>query len=136
LRSEISALAEKLAEERVEEISPIVEQQINPESFENASYSVELSGYESASYSSSSYYDLVKGDYGISASTSNEVLAYEHEFLQSAQEIASNTREGDISNNPYVDTKLDTNKKYIKEDIKLFSPVLWLVMYEGKLTFN
>ncbi|MEM3154847.1 MAG: hypothetical protein QW165_04775 [Candidatus Woesearchaeota archaeon] len=135
-----SPLAEKLSDfaEIVETISPVIEQQIDSESYESTEYSIDLPGYSSSSYDAGKYYDLVKDDAGetIGASITEVFSDYEHRFLEEAQEIATNTREGKNTNHPFVEPQVDTNQKYIKEQIKLVSKSTWEVMYYGKIKFN
>ena len=131
-----SSLAEKLEAETLETISQLIEQQINPESFESTSYSIDLPGYSSSSYDASKYYDMLQGEDGKTSALVSGTTDYQHEFLQEAQQIASQVRQGDTSNHPFVEAQIDTNIKYIKESIKLVSPALWKLMYEGKIIFN
>ncbi len=146
--SAVQSLREKLLPEEDEEqvnqpaeldaLSSVVEQQMDSESFENTSYSINTP-YESSSYETGkNYYELIVGDDDkpVGASFTAVMSAYEHEFLQEAQNIANGVREGDNANHPFVEAQIDTNQKYIKESVKLMSPGLWQVMYEGKLTFN
>lgn len=128
-----SPLTEKLD---VESISPVVEQQMDPESFESTSYSIDLPGYSSSSYDSGKYYELVQGENGETSATVSGSTDYQHEFLQEAQQLATQIRQGDTTNHPFVEAQVDTNIKYIKDSIKTVSPVIWKLMYEGKLTFN
>jgi hypothetical protein len=131
-----SPLTEKLDKEAIESISPVIEQQIDPESFESASYSIDLQGYSSSSYDSSKYYDLIQGENGEASATVSGSTDYQHEFLQEAQQLATQMKQGDATNHPFVEAQIDTNIKYLKESIKTVSPVIWKLMYEGKLTFN
>ena len=128
-----SPLAEKL---EVESVSPVVEQQLDPESFESTSYSIDLPGYSSSSYDSGKYYDLIQGENGETSATVSGSTDYQHEFLQEAQELVSQIKQGDTTNHPFVEAQIDTNIKYLKDSIKTVSPVIWKLMYEGKLTFN
>jgi hypothetical protein len=130
-------LTEKLDKEAIESISPVIEQQLDPESFESASYSIDLPGYSSSSYDSSKYYDLIQGENGETGATVSSTTDYQHEFLQDAQELVSQIRQGEKTNCPYVEASFDTNIKYLKESIKtVFSDAVWKLMYEGKIIFN
>src|SRR5574341_474860 len=98
-----SPLAEKVDAEAIEAISPVIEQEMNPESFESTSYSIDLPGYSSSSYDASKYYDLVQGENGDTSATITGTTDYQHEFLQEAQEIASKVSQGDKTNHPFVE---------------------------------
>ena len=133
----IKDLKDKPLTEKVEEletISPVIEQQLDTESYESTSYSI---GTEYNGTSTKAYYERMNVDADETTMTASfSCSAYEHEFLQQAQEIASNTREGDKNNHPFVEAQIDANIKYVKDSIKTISPVTWKLMYEGKLTFN
>ncbi len=140
LRGRQSELIDRIedAQEEPESISPVIEQQLDPDSYESTSYSIDV-GYGSSIYDGTkNYYDLVRGENGapVGASFTAVMNAYEHELLENAQEIQNQSRAGDDSNHPFVEAQADTNKKYIKEQIKLVSPGLWQIMYYGKIKFN
>ncbi len=106
--------------------------------FENTSYSIDIQHYESSAYEGSStknYYELVNagGTYSVSGTS---VESFEHDLLVTAQNVASNMGEGDCANRPYIDSDIDSNLKHAKDSVKLFSPALWIMMYDGKITFN
>jgi hypothetical protein len=128
-----SPLTEKLD---AETISSIIEQQIDPESFESTSYSIDLPGYSSSSYDAGKYYDMVQGENGEPSATVTGSTDYQHEFLQEAQQLATQIRQGSEANHPFVEAQIDTNIKYLKDSIKIISPVMWKLMYEGKIIFN
>ncbi len=126
----IKEVKEELAD-KVEDVADFVEQPIDAEAFNDVSYSIETP-YEFSSYSGEkSYYELSKEG---SAEFSYE--AYEHEFLQAVQEIASSTKQGDGNNNPFVEAQIDCNLRDKKDAIKMVSNTLWQMMYDGKIIFN
>jgi hypothetical protein len=122
-----------------EEISPVIEQQIDPESFESTSYSIETEGYSSSTYETGrNYYELVMGDGDkpIGASMTAVYSAFYHELLQDVQEIAANTRAGDESRHTYIEPHVDFDTRDKKNSVKLVSVAVWQAMYDGKLRFN
>ncbi len=121
----------------IDELSPVIEQQLDPQSYESTDYRIETP-YASSSYDGEkNYYQLTNSDGGtIGASFTSVMSEYEHETLEQAQNIQNNTREGDQTSNPFVEPQIDMNQKYIKESVKLVSPALWQVMYYGKIKFN
>jgi hypothetical protein len=131
-----SPLTEKLDAETIETISSVIEQQTDPESFESTSYSINLPGYESSSYTGKTYYEMANEGETVGASMAEVQTDYEHKFLQEAQQIASQIQQGSTTNHPFVEAQIDTNIKYIKDSIKIISPAIWKLMYEGKITFN
>ena len=145
LREKDIALIEKVEDspaepttEDLDTLSPVIEQQLDPESYESTSYSIDV-GYGSSTYAGEkNYYKLANGDDGktIGASFTAIMSENEHETLEQGQDIQNKARASDQTNHPWVDVTLDTNVKYIKEQIKLVTPALWMVMYEGKLKFN
>jgi len=137
LRERKEELVEKLekVEIPVEEVSPVIEQQLDSESFESTSYSIDV-GYGKSTYDAGNYYDLVSRDGEIGASMTAVFSAYEHELLKEVQDMASEMRSAAESNRPYVDAQIDMNLKEKKNSVKLLSFTLWCAMYDGKLTFN
>lgn len=132
-----SRLTKKLEAETIESVSSVIEQQIDPESFESTSYSINLPGYSSSSYDSSKYYDMIQGENGQTSASMTSSTDYQHEFLQEAQELVANIRQGEKTNRPCVEAQIDTNIKYLKESVKMvFSDAIWKLMYEGKIKFN
>ncbi|MBW2970174.1 hypothetical protein KY319_03565 [Candidatus Woesearchaeota archaeon] len=115
----------------VEEVEPVVEQQLDPKTYESTSYSIDVGSYES-SYDGKAYYEL-SDDNTASTTAVNE---HYHEVLQDAQEVASCIKHASVTNNTYVEAQIDFNVREKKNSIKLFSPATWLVMYDGKLIFN
>ena len=131
-----SALTDKL-DGMAEAISPVIEQHLDAEAYESTSYSIELSSYQSAEYSAKSQYELAdRDDETVGASMTAIYNEYEHDLLVEAQEIASNTRQGDNTNNPFVEAQVDFNMREKKNSIKLVSLTLWQSMYDGKLIYN
>ncbi len=131
-----SELTEKLDAEAIETVSPVIEQQMDPESFESTSYSIDLPGYSSSSYDAGKYYDMVQGENSQTGATITSTTDYQHEFLQEAQEMVASIKQGSETNHPFVEALIDTNIKYLKDSIKILSPVMWKLMYEGKIIFN
>ncbi len=130
-------LEEAIKEVQDADVSPIIEQQFDPESFESTEYSISLPGYSSSSYDAGKYYDMVQGENGETSAAVAGSTDYQHEFLQEAQELVSQIKQGEKTNRPFAEAQFDTNIKYLKESIKtVFSDAIWKLMYEGKLTFN
>ncbi len=123
----------ELTKEEFETINPVIEQQLDPESYENTSYSIDIGDGATTKSYYESFADAQESDNGASYSA---VVSHEHELLQEAQEIARNIHEGDVANRPYIEASIDIDKRHAKDSIKIFSPALWHVMYEGKLIFN
>ncbi len=121
----------------IEELSPVIEQQLDPESYESTGYRIETP-YASSSYDGEkNLYQPANSDGGtIGASFTSVMSGYEHETLEQAQNIQNSMREGDQTNNPFIEPQIDMNQKYIKESVKLVSPALWQAMYYGKIKFN
>lgn len=129
--SEIELAIKEVKEELSDEVELVVEQQIDMDSFNGVSYSIETP-YESSSYSGEkNYYELSK-----EGSAEFSYDGYEHDFLQAVQEIASSTKQGDINNTPYVDAQIDCNLRDKRDAIKIVSNTLWQMMYDGKIIFN
>lgn len=124
-------LAIKEVKELSDEVELVVEQEIDMNSFNGVAYSIETP-YESSSYSGEkNYYELSK-----EGSAEFSYDGYEHDFLQAVQEIASSTKQGDMSNNPFVEAQVDCNIRDKKDAIKTVSKTLWESMYDGKITYN
>lgn len=125
--------------EDIETISPVIEQQIDPESYESTSYTIDT-GYGGSSYETGkNYYELIMGDdkdKPIGASMTAVYSAHYHELLHDAQEIATNTRQSAESKSPFIEPQVDFNVREKKNSIKLVSVALWQAMYDGKLIFN
>ncbi len=134
---EIRTAIDSLREEAFEDISPIIEQQLDPESYESTSYSIETD-YGSASYDTGrNYYDLIIGDDGaIGASMTAVYSEHYHELLQDVQEIASSTRACEEGHHPFIEPQVDFNTREKKNSVKLVSVAVWQAMYDGKLIFN
>jgi flagellar biosynthesis/type III secretory pathway M-ring protein FliF/YscJ len=136
----IESLLETPVGDDVEAVSPVIEQQLDPESYENTSYSIEAADYDSASYDTGkNYYELVMGgddDKPIGASMTAVYSEYYHELLQDVQQIAANTRAGDESRHTYVEPHVDFATREKKDSVKLVSVAVWQAMYDGKLRFN
>lgn len=125
--------------EDIETISPVIEQQHDPESYESTSYTIDT-GYGSSSYDSSkNYYELIMGDgedNTIGASMTAIYSEHHHELLQDVHEIASKTRQSDESKNAFIEPHVDFNAREKKDSVKLLSVAVWQSMYDGKLIYN
>lgn len=124
-------------EQLAEELAPIIEQDTDLAVAGEESYAIELPQYESSSYvEQKTYYELANEEDGYVGATSTSFAeAYEREVITSAQEIAQNQREDNFVGKSYTLSDIDMREKHIKEQIKLTSPALWFVMYEGKIKF-
>jgi len=135
----IMGVQDKELEDVVEALAPIVEQETELDAAEHLSYAIQISEYDSVEFttSSKSYYDVMDGDDEyVGASATTVVEKYEHELLVTAQEVATNIRQGDATNKAYTFSDFDVREKHAKESIKTFSPAMWQMMYDGKITFN
>ena len=142
---EISVAIESLLETpvgnaEIETISPVIEQQIDPESYESTSYSIETEGYGNSTYETGkNYYELIMGDdenKNIGASMTAIYSEHQHELLQDVQEIASKTRQSDESRSTFIEPHVDFNAREKKNSVKLLSVAVWQSMYDGKLIYN
>jgi hypothetical protein len=122
-----------------ETISPVIEQQIDPESYESTSYSIDT-GYGGSSYDAGkNYYELIMGDgedKTVGASMTAIYSEHHHGLLQDVQEIAANTRQSDESRSAFIEPHVDFNAREKKNSVKLLSVAVWQSMYDGKLIFN
>ncbi len=94
--------------------------------------------YDFAPYEASrNYYELVSGSDDEPAAQMNVSYdVHEHKVFQEAQAIAESARNANITHSSFIEQQLDLRNKDAKEKIKLVSPVIWMLMYNGKLTFN
>ena len=118
--------------------APVIEKQLDTESYESTSYSIEMD-YNGASYETGkNYYELIMGenDEYIGASMTAVYSEHYHELLQDVQEIAASMRHGNETNCPFIEAQIDFNVREKKNSIKLVSVALWQAMYDGKLIFN
>lgn len=124
-------------QEFIDTISPVIEQQFDTESYERSSHSINI-GYDGKS--TRSYYELLTAaevdEKGTSASLTAVYSEHEHETLQEGQVVADKAHEAKNNNKFFIEVFIDSNVKDARDSIKLFSPALWQVMYDGKLTFN
>lgn len=130
IRAAIEELAEKAYEDIPEEVMNVVEQQQDPESFVNPNYNINV---EYGGEPKNSYYEQAKDaePENLGASYSTIVAEQESKVIEIAEETLYQIREGDISHKPFV--ALDYRQKEVLDDIKLFHPAWFKVMYEGKL---
>ena len=137
--NKIQAAIDALKEEAIEAISPVIEQQLDPDSYESTSYAIDV-GYGSSTYDSSkNYYELIMGDdkdKAIGASMTEIYSGYFHDLLQDVHEIASNTRQNDESRTVFIEPHVDFNVREKKNSVKLISVAVWQSMYDGKLIYN
>ena len=93
LREKAPALIEKVEDssteteptkEDLETLSPVIEQQLDPESYESTSYSIDV-GHGSSTYSGGkTYYELANGEDGKPIGASFTAIMSEHEEQQKA----------------------------------------------------
>lgn len=119
----------------IDVFSPVVEQSLDPVSFDNPVYSINV-GYDSSSYDSSKYYDLVSDGETVGASMSQIASAYEHKFLREAQDAAQDMKSAKDENKCYVDHILNMDSANVRIGMKTYSEAVWRLMYDGKLIFN
>ncbi|MBI4146766.1 hypothetical protein HY489_05510 [Candidatus Woesearchaeota archaeon] len=128
--------ADKL-DEKLEAISPVIEQDIDPEVYASAGYSV------SASYGDqkvSVYYHGLDSSGNEANVNSYEVDAsayMEHELMALGQEISASKKFADMMGRVDLSSEFDPAKKAAKEEIKMRSVALWQMMYAlaGKIDF-
>lgn len=125
--------------EEIETISPVIEQQLDPESYESTSYTIDT-GYGSSTYDAGkNYYELLMGDgedKTVGASMTAVYSEHYHELLQDVHEIASKTRQSDESRTAFIEPHVDFNAREKKNSVKLLSVAVWQSMYDGKLIYN
>lgn len=119
-----------------DEAKTVIEQQLDPETYSSSSYSIDL-GYGESCFDSSKYYDMIKGENG-ETSASMSYNAYEHQFLQEAQQAAQEQKESvaagkSMSN---IDLFVHAPNRDVRMSVKTYSDVVWKLMYDGKLIFN
>lgn len=131
-----NTLTDKVDAAVVETLSPVIEQQLDPESYESTSYSIDID-YD-GTHSKSYYEQLIHADADDTPGASITAVydQYEHEALQEAQAVASASRAAAETNGFYIEAHLDMNVKHAKDRIKLVSITTWHLMYDGKLIFN
>ncbi len=107
----------------------------------NESYIMSATSSSSDNYEVKIYSDADKKDYYKMSSensvtgTASTVEAYEGWVLEGAQELASQLREASETNKPMIEMHFDEEKKAIRDDMKTYSTVLWMVAWDGKVKF-
>ncbi len=124
-------LEDIIDEETVETIKPVIEQDIEPKSYNHASYDVEAyAGRES--YKS----DYKPADVQINeSSASYSVVANDHKLMKEANEINKSARDNRMMGRIDFEAVISTRHAHVKEQIKLRSAVMWYLMYDG-VQFN
>jgi len=130
IKAAIEELTEKEYEDIPEEMTNVIEQQQDPQSFVDTSYSINV---EYGDGPKNSYYESVKDaePENLGASYSTIVTEQESKVIALAEETIYQIREGDISHKPFV--ALDYRQKDVLDTIKLLHPAWFKVMYEGKI---
>ncbi|RMD58177.1 hypothetical protein D6825_01710 [Candidatus Woesearchaeota archaeon] len=115
-------------DDSLEVVSPIIEQDLDADSYNNAVY-------DSSIRAGDEVYSQAYEPYESSDSGASYEVA-EHEFLEEAQRIQEEARENNLYNRANVSAQLDSESKAVKEDMKMRSLALWWVMYDGKIKFS
>lgn len=128
----VDEIVKELADEVSEETSSVVEQQQDPESFLSTSYTI---GVEYGGETKNSYYESLKDaestDYG---AVYDAIIEQESRVIELGQEINEYAREDKMSNRTTF--VVDPESRDARDQIKLFNPALWQMMYDGKIKFN
>lgn len=139
--SAVQNVQENSLEQLAEEAAPVVEQETDLSAANDIMYDIDVEpGFESFYESGSkNYYEAMMGEDDDSyrgASFSSTMETYEHDMLQDAQNLATDIREAQVTNSSHSDSFIDMNVKDKKWEMKMYSDILWKVMYDGKLVFN
>ena len=132
---------EKPSDDLLEALAPVVEQDIDPITYDGDGIAYEIGvSYGASTEPIKGYYEKIMGVNG-SADASSASFAtlynqYEHEVLEQAQNIAAALRDAANTNRVAVDSQLDMNLNHVKNRFKTASIGVWYLMYEGKLQFN
>ncbi|HLF54798.1 MAG TPA: hypothetical protein VI612_03700 [Candidatus Nanoarchaeia archaeon] len=128
----VDEIVKELSDEFSEETSAVVEQQQDPESFLSTAYTI---GVEYGGETKKSYYESLKDAVSTETGAVYEaVIEQEGKSLELGQEINEYAREDKMSNRTTF--VLDPASRDARDQIKLFNPALWQIMYDGKIKFN
>ncbi len=132
IEDEVKAAFEELKKtekdaEKFEDITPVVEQELDPSVYENTDYNLELT------YGGKT----IKGYYETSEAKGGEnEVSYEHAHLEDAQNVANTARTSRETNKTYVERYLDEGVKAAVTEQYIISFARWQTMYNGKIHFN
>lgn len=123
------ALKVEIRAEKLDDITPVIEQELDPETYSSSEYSFEMQ------YGG----QTVKGNYDTYEAKEGENEAsysIEHQHLEEAQKEADAAREANITNKTNVEKYLDEGIKAAITEQYIISVARWQTMYNGKIHFN
>lgn len=137
LEDEVKQAIDALIEDKTEELelNPVIEQQMDTDTYESTTYHINV-GESKTTYEGKTYYELANNDETIGASMTAVFSEYEHELYQEAREMATQMKQGNQTNHPFIEAQIDMNLQDKKNSVKMLSFTLWCAMYDGKLVFN
>ncbi|GEM_PF-3533670 len=130
-----TAIDSLINKEELEVVTPIIEQQMDTDTYESTTYHIDI-GESKTTYQGKTYYELANDDKTVGASMTAVFSEHEHELYQEAQEIATQMKQGNQTNRPFIEAQIDMNVQDKMNSIKVLSFTLWCAMYDGKLVFN
>lgn len=120
-----------IQEEDIETVKPVIEQDIEPDSYNHADYDVEA-------YSGTDKYKTHYKSAEVQIKESNASYAYvakESKLMKEGQRIQQEAKLNNLLGKQKAESYIDTRAKEVKDDIKLRSMGMWYLMYEG-VEFN
>lgn len=116
-----------LTEEELDTVKPVIEQEIEPNSYNHASYKIEAhSGKDNyETHYKPAEVQIKETDASYACTTK------EREMIKEGQRIQQEARMNNMMGRTDPTTYIDTRAREVKEDIKLRSMAMWYLMYEG-----
>ncbi|HLC33110.1 MAG TPA: hypothetical protein VJJ82_04755 [Candidatus Nanoarchaeia archaeon] len=129
IEKEVKAAFEKLRESddeaKFDDVKPLIEQELDPSSYENNGYSLEVEyGNKKVEIQYESY------------NAKQEVNGASHSYKAEAQAIADAARDAGEKNRTYIEGTVDAKTKAVVFEQKSISLAQWWAMYNGKIKFN
>jgi len=132
IEDEVKSAIDAIIDDALEVLTPVIEQQTD--TYESTTYNINV-GYDGKS-TKGNYETLTAESDTAGVSITALYSEKEHETLKEGQEVATAAHETDNSRGFFVEAVIDCNVKDAKDNIKLFTPALWQIMYNGRLVFN